>query len=109
MPTETRSERPFQDRSELLDFLLEVATATTSTLDLEGLLKTLAQLVRTVVRFDLLAILLYSERRGGLAVRYSIGYNPDTIRDLVIPLDEGLTGLVATTRSPVFVGDVKAD
>jgi sigma-B regulation protein RsbU (phosphoserine phosphatase) len=109
MPTETQSERPFQDRSELLDFLLEVATATTSTLDLEGLLKTLAQLVRTVVRFDLLAVLLYSERRGGLAVRYSIGYNPDTIRDLVIPLEEGITGLVATTRSPVFVGDVKAD
>lgn len=109
MPTETQSERPFQDRSELLDFLLEVATATTSTLDLEGLLKTLAQLVRTVVRFDLLAVLLYSERRRGLAVRYSIGYNPDTIRDLVIPLEEGITGLVATTRSPVFVGDVKAD
>lgn len=109
MPTETQSGRPFQDRSELLDFLLEVATAAASTLDLEGLLKTLAQLVRTVVRFDLLAVLLYSERRGGLVVRYSIGYNPETIRDLVIPLNEGITGLAATTRSPVFVGDVKAD
>jgi len=109
MPIEIQPGRPFQDRGELLDFLLEVATATTSTLDLEGLLKTLAQLVRTVVRFDLLAVLLYSEQRGGLVVRYSIGYNPETIRDLVIPLEEGITGLVATTRSPVSVGDVKAE
>lgn len=109
MPTDTHPGRPFQDRAELLDFLLEVATAATSTLDLDGLLKTLAQLVRTVVRFDLLAVLLYSERRGGLAVRYSIGYSPETVRDLVIPLEEGITGLAATTRSPVFVGDVRTE
>lgn len=98
--------RPFQDRSELLDFLLEVTAATNATLDLDSLLATLADLVRTVIPFDLLAVLLYSERRGGLVVRYSIGYHPETVQDLVIPLDEGITGQAAMTRMPILVGDV---
>jgi sigma-B regulation protein RsbU (phosphoserine phosphatase) len=109
MPTEQKSDRPFQDRAELLDFLLEVVAVTSSTLDLDGLLHSLAQMVRNVIRFDLLAVLLYSEARGGLVVRYSMGYNTETLSDLVIPLGEGITGLAAKTRTPIFVGDVKAE
>ena len=99
----------FKDRSELLDFLLEVSTLASSTIDLDALLDSVIQLVRNVMRFDIGAILLYSERHDGLRVRRAIGLNPELIADLTIPLHEGITGVAAATRKPVNVGDVRDD
>ena len=104
-----RFDNRFRDRAELLDYLLEVASATSSTLDLDSLLQNLARIVQNVVPFDLFAILLYSEKRNGLVIRYSLGHSQDIVRDLVIPLDEGITGVAASTRAPIVVGDVRSD
>lgn len=99
----------FRDRTELLDFLLEVAEATSETLDLEALMDNLATVVREVLPYDLFAILLYSEQSGGLRVRYSIGHRRELVKSLTIPLNEGLTGAAASAREPVLVGDVRND
>ena len=99
----------FRDRAELLDFLLEVAEAGSLTLDLDSLMANLAEIVRKVVPWDLFAILMYSERRQGLTIRYSIGHRPEMTERLLIPLSEGLTGAAATTLEPVLVGDVRSD
>ena len=52
----------FRERSELLDFLLEVSAATALTLDLDQLLASVADIIQRVLPYDLFAILLYSER-----------------------------------------------
>jgi len=59
----------FRERSELLDFLLEVAAATSLTLDLDQLLPHVGEIVHKVLPYDLFAILLYSERRRDLRIR----------------------------------------
>ncbi len=100
-------DRRFKDRNELLDFLLEVSTVVSSTLDLDAMLDSVIERVRDVIRFDIGAILLYSERYGGLRVRRSIGLNPDLTADLTIPLHEGITGVAAATKKPVNCGDVR--
>ncbi|MBM3736881.1 MAG: GAF domain-containing protein [Acidobacteria bacterium] len=102
-------EARFRDRAELLDFLLEVTTATSAALDLDSLLASVADYVRQVIESDVVAILLYSERHRGLRVRHAIGLSKALVRDMVIPLDEGLTGVAASARMPVVVGDVGAD
>jgi len=99
----------FQERAELLDFLLDVAAATSETLDLERILANVASAVKEVVPYDLFAILLYSERRGGLAIRYAIGHREEIIRSLLLPLGEGITGIAASTRQPILVDDVRSD
>jgi sigma-B regulation protein RsbU (phosphoserine phosphatase) len=99
----------FQERAELLDFLLEVSAVTSETLDLDRILANVASIVKEVVPYDLFAILLYSERQGGLSIRYGIGHRDEVMRHLVIPLGEGITGLAAASRQPVLVGDVKND
>jgi len=104
-----KSDTRFKDRSELLDFLLEITGTISSTLDLDTMLASLSQIVRQVVPFDLFAILLYNEKLGGLAVRYSIGFNEELIKSLVIPLDEGITGVSGSGRIPIVVGDVRSD
>jgi phosphoserine phosphatase RsbU/P len=97
----------FQERAELLDFLLEVAAATSESLDLDRILANVASFVKEVIPYDLFAILLYSERRGGLTVRHSIGHRDEIVRSLVLPLGEGVTGAAAATRQPILVADVR--
>src|SRR5579864_8954603 len=103
-----RKSAVFRERAELLDFLLEVSRVTSETLDLDKLLENVAAVVKTVVPYDLFAILLYSEAAQGLRIRHSIGHR-DAVRSMVIPLNEGVTGVAAATRTPVMVDDVRGD
>src|SRR5277367_4308540 len=99
----------FQERAELLDFLLDVSAATSETLDLDRILANVAAIVKNVVPYDLFAILLYSERQQGLSIRYSIGHREEVVRNLVIPLGEGLTGIAGANRQPILSSDVHND
>ncbi|MGA2115028.1 MAG: SpoIIE family protein phosphatase [Bryobacteraceae bacterium] len=99
----------FRERSELLDFLLEVSAITSQTLQLDQLLCNVAEIVKTVLPYDLFAILLYHEKRRDLRIRYAVGHREEVVRNVVIGLGEGITGLAAARREPVLVGDVRND
>jgi phosphoserine phosphatase RsbU/P len=109
MAPTSKSKVRFQERAELLDFLLEVSAVTSETLDLDRILANVAAIVKDVIPYDLFAILLYSERQRGLGIRYSIGHREEVVRNLVIPLGEGITGIAAANRQPVLSGDVRND
>lgn len=99
----------FRERAEMLDFLLEVTRITSESLDLDKLMRDVAAIVKTVVSFDLFALLLYSEKSQGLRIRYSIGHREEVVRSLMIPLGEGIVGTAAQTREPLLVEDVRSD
>ena len=99
----------FRERSELLDFLLEVSAATTSTLDLDQLLANVAEIIHRVLPYDLFAILLYNDKRQDLRIRYAVGHRDEVVRNLSIAIGEGVTGTAAARREPVLVGDVRND
>lgn len=99
----------FRERSELLDFLLEVSAATGLTLDLDPLLANVAEIIQKVLPYDLFAILLYSEKRQDLRIRYAVGHREEMVSNLVLALGEGITGTAAARREPVLVGDVRSD
>jgi len=99
----------FRERSELLDFLLEVSAATSLTLDLDPLLANVAEIVQKVLPYDLFAILLYSERRHDLRIRYAVGHREEVVANLSLALGEGITGTAAARGEPVLVGDVRSD
>jgi len=99
----------FRERSELLDFLLEVAAGTSSTLDLDQLLANVAEIIQKVLPYDLFAILLYSERRRDLRIRYAVGHRAEIVSNLSVALGEGITGAAALSREPVLVNDVRRD
>lgn len=115
MPTEKSSRRGsnakvrFRERAELLDFLLEVSTVTSDTLDLDRLLARVGDFVADVIRHDLFAILLYSDKRKVLRIRYARGHREEVVHNLEIPLGEGVTGKAAETREPQIVNDVRHD
>ena len=105
--TEAKGQARFRERAELLDFLLDVSSATSETLDLDRILANVAEIVKDVVPYDLFAILLYSEKRAGLRILHSIGHREEVIKSLVIPLGEGITGLAASRREPILIPDVR--
>lgn len=109
MPGTKKSPVRFKDRAELLEFFLEVTAVTSETLDLDLLMERVAEIVRKVIPYQLFAILLYSERLKGLRIRYAIGHRPEVVKNLVIPIGEGITGAAAASRDPVLVADVRAD
>ncbi len=99
----------FQERADLLDFLLEVSSVTAETLDLDRLLANVAEIVKDVIPYDLFAILLYNERTRSLRMRYSIGHRDEIAKNLSIRLGEGITGSAAAERKPMLVRDVRSD
>jgi sigma-B regulation protein RsbU (phosphoserine phosphatase) len=109
MPATRKDKVRFRERSELLDYLLEVSAATAATLDLDQLLANVAGIVQKVIPHDLFAILLYSERRADLRIRYAVGHREEVVRNLSIKLGEGITGTAALRREPLLVGDVRRD
>ncbi len=86
-----------------------MSAATSQTLDLNQLMANVAEIVQRVLPYDLFAILLYSERRHDLRIRYGVGHREDVIRTLTIALGEGVTGAAAERREPVLVCDVRND
>ena len=109
MQSTRRSAVRFRERSELLDFLLEITSATANTLDLDELLSSVASFVKQVIPYELMAILLYSERRQDLRIRYAVGHREEVVRSLLVRLGEGITGAAAAQREPILVNDVRTD
>lgn len=79
------------------------------TLDLDQLSVNVAEIVHRVLPYDLFALLLYNDKRRDLRIRYAVGHREDVVRNLSIPLGEGVTGAAAAKREPVLVGDVRSD
>src|ERR1700733_7489153 len=99
----------FRERSDLLDFLLEVATLTSETLELDELLANVANIVRRVIPYDFFAILLFNDKRKDLRIRYAVGPREEVVRNLPLSLGKGRVGAPAEGRQPVLVEDVTAD
>src|ERR1035441_7045149 len=109
MQTTRKASVRFRERSELLDFLLEVSAATAETLDLDQLLANVAEIVQKVLPYDLFAILLYSDKRHDLRIRYGVGHREEVVNNVSLALGEGITGTAAMRREPLLVGDVRND
>jgi phosphoserine phosphatase RsbU/P len=99
----------FHEREDLLDFLLEASAITAETLDLDKLLPLITDLISRVITHDVSAILLYTQSRQGLKIRYARGHRDEVVRNLVIPIGEGITGAAAAKRQPVLSNDVLND
>ena len=96
----------FEERAELLDFLLEVSAITSETLELDRLLDNVAEIIKKVIPYQLFAILLYNDKRKGLKIRHAIGHREEICKNLFVSLGEGITGIAAAERNAILVPDV---
>ncbi|HEX9120447.1 MAG TPA: GAF domain-containing protein [Terriglobales bacterium] len=86
--------------------LLEVADVVNTTLDLNTILRRVAELVRRVIEYEHFAIMLLNEKTQELRIRFSIGLPPEVMERCRIKVGEGVTGQAAQRREAVLVNDV---
>src|ERR1700742_1296500 len=87
------------------DFLIRLADALNTTLDLQTLLHRTADLVRAVIDYRIFAILLINDRTNDLRMRFQIGHKAE-IERLRIKLGQGVVGQVAESREAILINDV---
>jgi len=88
-------------------YLMQLAEALNTTLDLETLLRRTSELVAAVIPYRIFAILLVNDRTRELRVRFQIGHTVKVER-LSIPMGQGVVGQVALTRQAVLLNDVSS-
>jgi sigma-B regulation protein RsbU (phosphoserine phosphatase) len=100
---------PINVRVESADvaYLMQLAEALNTTLDLQTLLTRTSELVRAVIHYRIFAILLLNDRTHELRMRFQIGHTPQVERTR-IPVGKGVVGQVALTRQPVLLNDVSS-
>jgi sigma-B regulation protein RsbU (phosphoserine phosphatase) len=100
-------QRPAQVQVDPLqtEFLVRLADALNTTLDLKTLLERTASLVRAVIDYRIFAILLVNDRTHDLRMRFQIGHKPEAER-MRIKMGQGIVGEVAQSRQAMLVNDV---
>ena len=89
-----------------LDFLLKLADALNTTLDLNALMHRVADLVRNVIDYRIFAILLINDRTHELWMRFQTGHSEE-IERIRIKLGRGISGTAALERKSMLVPDVR--
>jgi phosphoserine phosphatase RsbU/P len=92
-----------------LTTLVEINHDITSTLDLDELLKQIAELTNRIIPYQIFAIFLVDDARHDLYYRFGIGHEQNIVQTLRINFGEGLIGTAALEKRTVIVDDVRDD
>jgi sigma-B regulation protein RsbU (phosphoserine phosphatase) len=95
--------------TDLLSLLLDASERLNTTLDFDELMARIAEMVKSVVDYQIFAILLVNEKTQDLRVRFSVGHPSDAVKSLRIKLMDGIVGRAVETRRSVLVNDVSHD
>src|SRR5271169_1296856 len=95
--------------STLDSYLLEVADAVNTTLDLNTLLQRVAEMLKRFIDYEIFAILLLNEKTQELRVRFQVGHPPEVAERIRIKVGQGVTGQAVQRRETVLVNDVAAE
>jgi len=87
------------------EFLIRLADALNTTLDLQTLLARTAALVRAVIDYKIFAILLLNDRTNDLRMRFQVGHTPEVER-MRFKMGQGIIGQVAQTREAILLNDI---
>ncbi len=90
-------------------YLLEVADAVNTTLDLNTLLQRIAEMLKRLLDYEIFAILLLNEKTQELRVRFQVGHPPEVAERIRIKVGKGVTGQAVLRREAVLVNDVSAE
>ena len=91
------------------NYLLEVADAVNTTLDLNTLLQRVAEMLKRFMDYEIFAILLLNEKTQELRIRFQVGHPPEVAERICIKVGQGVTGQAVQRREAVLVNDVTAE
>lgn len=104
-----RANRELKENLKDLSALLQLNQAMTSTLDLNTLFERMFQVLRDLTHCSRLVLLLYNPGSEELEVRKSYGIANEALDGIAFRLNEGITGIAASSRELVYVPDLSQD
>ncbi|MGB6876955.1 MAG: GAF domain-containing SpoIIE family protein phosphatase [Candidatus Acidiferrales bacterium] len=96
-------------QADTLLLLNEVVRETNSLLDVEGVLRRAAEMVKRVIDYQIFAILLYDEAARVFRHKINVKFGQRIQERSVVAPHEGIVGAAATLRRPIVVPDVSFD
>ena len=90
-------------------YLLEVADAVNTTLDLNTLLQRIAEMLKRFIDYEVFAILLLNEKTQELRVRFQVGHPPEVAERIRIKVGQGVTGQAVLRREALLVREEVKD
>jgi sigma-B regulation protein RsbU (phosphoserine phosphatase) len=96
-------------KSEMLETLNEIGRELSSILDLEQLLKRVAELLQRVFRYHVFSIMLVDEEEQVLRSRLSVKFDRGAVEKSKIPLGKGLVGTAISKKKSLLINDVTKD
>ena len=90
-------------------YLLEVANAVNTTLDLNTLLQRVAEMLKRIIDYEIFAILLLNEKTQEMHIRFQVGHPPEVAERIRIKVGQGVTGQAVQRREAVLVNDLSAE
>src|SRR5262249_30380696 len=94
---------------ELLALLYEISLDMGSTLEIDELVKKIADGVKSRINYHIFSIFLLDERDGLLKPKFIIRSNEQEYRKLELPPGTGLVGTAAQLNEALRIGDVTKD
>ena len=100
-----------EDRKKIerLEHLMEVTKFVNSTLNLETLLDRMLEIFTDVLNAEAGSILLLDEEKDELFFAAATGEKKDSIKNIRVPIGEGVVGWVAREDKPVLIADAQND
>ncbi len=102
-------ERLALDDPAALSFLVQVAEELNATLDLDEVLRKVAERVKAYVPYDTFAVLLLDPLGQELRFRLAVGFPREVVEHWRFGLGQGIVGTVAQQGRPILVEDVRRD
>jgi sigma-B regulation protein RsbU (phosphoserine phosphatase) len=96
-------------QADTLLVLNEVGREASSILEVEGVLRRAAELVKRVIDYQIFSIMLYDETERVFRQRVNVKFGQHVHEKHAVPAHEGIVGAAAMMRRPVVVPDVTTD
>ncbi len=87
----------------------DVGRTLAGTLDIHEVLALIMQKVSEILRPEHWSLLLVDEQRHDLVFEIAVGEGAERLKQMRLPIGEGVAGSVAATGAPLLVPDVRAD
>ncbi|MFQ5663020.1 MAG: GAF domain-containing protein [Terriglobia bacterium] len=98
-----------REQARTLSLLHEVSRELTSILDREELLRTIAQMVKRLIDYQLFSVMLWNEETHLLEHTFLLRDGERVLQAAGLPLGQGLCGTAAALRQPLRVPNVHLD
>ena len=95
--------------SEAMRCLFELSEGLKSTLELDGILRKVAEGLKSFIDYHAFGVLLLDPLGQELRTRYAVGFRPEVQEHWRFGLGQGIVGTAVRTQQPVRVDDVEID